>query len=317
MTEQQTTFVGIDVSKARLDIAVRPGGRYWHCPNTPERFPELIAQLRAIAPTLIVLEASGGLETALAAALAEAELPLAVVNPRQVRDFAKATGTLAKTDALDAHVLAHFAEAVRPAGRPLPPAPLAALDALADRRAQLVKMQSAEQNRLASAPPCVRPDIQAHLDWLAQRIDITNRELRRLIESRPGWRAKDDLLQSMAGVGPVLSVVLIAAVPELGTLNNRQIAKLIGLAPLNRDSGKHRGKRRIFGGRAQVRSTMYMPARAAVRFNPVIKALYERLKAAGKPENVAITACMRKMLVILNSMVKSNTHWHQTAVPQP
>jgi len=309
MTEQHPTFIGIDVSKARLDIAVRPGGQYWHCPNAPEHFPALTAQLREIGPTLIVLEATGGLETALAAALAQADLPLAVVNPRQVRDFAKATGKLAKTDAIDAHVLAHFAEAVRPQSRPLPSAQLAELDALADRRAQLVKMQTAEQNRLASAPACVRADIQAHLDWLAQRIDQSNQDLRRLIESSPAWRAKDDLLQSMTGVGPVLAATLIAAVPELGSLNQRQIAKLVGLAPLNHDSGQHRGKRMVFGGRGQVRALMYMPARNAARFNPTIKALYERLKAAGKPDKVAITACMRKMLVILNAMVKTNTHW--------
>lgn len=313
MTEQPTTFIGIDVAKARLDIAVRPGGRYWHCPNAPEHFSALTAQLRESGPTLIVLEATGGLETALAAALAQADLPLAVVNPRQVRDFAKATGKLAKTDAIDAHVLAHFAEAVRPQARPLPSAQLAELDALADRRAQLVKMQTAEQNRLGSAPACVRADIQAHLDWLAQRIAQSNQDLRRLVESSPAWRAKDDLLQSMTGVGPVLAATLIAAVPELGTLNHRQIAKLVGLAPLNNDSGRQRGKRMIFGGRSQVRALMYMPARNAARFNPTIKALYERLKAAGKPDKVAITACMRKMLVILNAMVKTNTHWEQPA----
>lgn len=316
MTEQQKPFVGIDVSKARLDIAVRPSRAFRQCSNAPESFSELVARLRTIDPALIVLEASGGLETAVTAALAEAHLPVVVVNPRQVRDFAKATGALAKTDALDAHVLAHFAEAVRPKVRALPSGQLAELDALADRRAQLVKMQSAEQNRLASAPTCVRADIQAHLDWLAERIDASNKELRRLIESSPAWRAEDELLQSMNSVGPVLSAVLISAVPELGTLSNRRISTLIGLAPLNRDSGQHRGKRKIFGGRAQVRSALYMPTRNAVRFNPVIKALYDRLNAAGKPEKVAMTACMHKMLVILNSMVKTNTYWHPPGVAQ-
>lgn len=309
MTEAHTLFVGIDVSKARLDIAVRPGQRYWHCPNTLEGIAALIQPLRELAPMRIVLEASGGLETALAAALAAAELPLAVVNPRQVRDFAKATGTLAKTDALDAQVLAHFAEAIRPPVRALASSELAELDALADRRAQLVRMHAAEQNRLASAPACVHPDIQAHLAWLQARIDNANTDLRKRIEASAVWRAKDDLLQSMSGVGPVLSALLIAAVPELGSVNNRQIAKLIGLAPLNRDSGKHRGTRRIFGGRAQVRSALYMPTRAAIRFNPFIKALYERLKGAGKPEKVAVTACMRKMLIVLNAMVRTNTPW--------
>jgi len=317
MTDHAPQFVGIDVSKDRLDIAVRPMGNYWQCPNAAKQFPDLMARLRTLAPKLIVLEASGGLHVPVSAALAEAGLPLAVVNPRQVRDFAKATGTLAKTDALDARVLAHFAEAVRPEARPLPSAQTLQLDALMTRRRQLVAMQSAEQNRLASAPACVHPDIEAHLRWLAQRIDDTDKALRTLIENSPAWRAKDELLQSMCGIGPVSAGTLLAALPELGTLSNRKIAKLVGLAPLNRDSGRMRGKRTIGGGRADVRTALYMPTRSAVRFNPALRVFYQRLKHAGKPEKVAMTACMRKLLTILNTMLKTNTHWRKTLATQP
>jgi transposase len=317
MTESIAQFVGIDVSKQSLDIAVRPAGTYWQCPNKPERFPELLARLQGIAPALIVIEASGGLHLPVTAALAEAALPIAVLNPRQVRDFAKATGTLAKTDAIDARVLAHFAEAVRPEVRPLPSAQALELDALMSRRRQLVAMHTSELNRLSSSPACVHPDIEAHLRWLEQRIERTDKELRSLIENSPLWRAKDDLMQSMCGIGPATSATLIAALPELGILNNRQIAKLAGLAPLNRDSGTMRGQRRIQGGRGDVRTALYMPTRCAVRFNPVLRDFYQRLKRAGKPEKVAMTACMRKLLVILNTMLKTNTSWEQRLAVQP
>lgn len=277
----------------------------------------MLARLQGIAPVLIVIEASGGLHLSVTAALAEAALPIAVLNPRQVRDFAKATGTLAKTDAIDARVLTHFAEAVRPEVRPLPSAQALELDALMTRRRQLVAMHTSELNRLSSSPVCVHPDIEAHLRWLEQRIERTDKELRSLIENSPLWRAKDDLMQSMCGIGPATSATLIAALPELGILNNRQIAKLAGLAPLNRDSGTMRGQRRIQGGRGDVRTALYMPTRCAVRFNPVLRDFYQRLKCAGKPEKVAMTACMRKLLVILNTMLKTNTSWEQRLAVQP
>jgi len=304
-------FVGIDVSKERLDTALRPSSERWATPNEARGISTLCRRLQPLAPALIVLEATGGLELPVVGALAAAGLPVVVVNPRQVRDFAKATGQLAKTDILDAAVLAHFAEAVRPPVRPLPDAATQALDALLTRRRQLLDMRTAEQNRLGSAPQPVRKEIQAHLTWLDRRLAHLDTELGRTIRESPVWRAQDDLLQSVPGVGPVLARTLLAGVPELGTLNRKQIAALIGVAPLNRDSGTKRGRRSVSGGRASVRAVLYMGALTASRCNPVIQAFYARLRAAGKATKVALTACMHKLLLILNAMVKHQTPWRE------
>lgn len=302
-------FVGIDVSKDRLDLALRPTGERSTVSNAEPDLTALVTRLQAVHPTLIVLEATGGLEIPVVGALAAAGLPVVVVNPRQVRDFAKATGRLAKTDALDAAVLAQFAEAVRPALRPLPDAETQALSALLTRRRQLLEMRTAEQTRLGQALPPVRKEIQAHITWLNGRLAHLDDELGRTIRESPVWRERDDLLQSTPGVGPVLSRTLLAGLPELGTLNRKQIAALVGVAPFNRDSGTLRGRRTVWGGRAHVRAVLYMSALAASRWNPVIRAFYQRLCTAGKVKKVALTACMHKLLLILNAMIKHRTPW--------
>lgn len=301
--------IGIDVSKDRLDLAWRPTGERWTAPNTERGIRAICRRLRTPAPTLIVLEATGGLELPLTGALAAAGLPVVVVNPRQIRDFAKATGRLAKTDALDAAVLAQFAEAVRPPVRPLPDAATQALSALLLRRRQLIGMRTAEQNRLGSSPAPLRKGIRAHITWMEGRLADLDEELATTIRESPLWREKDDLLQSTPGVGPVLALTLLASLPELGTLTRQQIAALVGVAPLNRDSGRFRGSRRVWGGRAHVRAALYMGTLVATRFNPVIRAFYQRLCAAGKAKKVALTACMRKLLTMLNAMLKHQTPW--------
>jgi transposase len=307
-------FVGIDVSKAQLDVALRPTADHWHVSNDEPGIATLVERLRTIQPTLVVLEATGGLEVPVTGALAEAGVPVVVVNPRHAREFAKATGRLAKTDPLDAQGLAHFAEAVRPSPRPLPDAQAQALSALLTRRRQLVQMLTAERRRLQSAPQRIRADIQAHITWLERRLARTDDDLAAAIRSSPLWRAKDELLQSMPGVGPVLSRTLVAEVPELGMVNRKEIAALIGVAPFNYDSGALRGKRAVWGGRAHVRAVLYMSTLAAVRHNPVLKAFYERLRAVGKAPKVALTACMRKLLTMLNAMLKHQTPWQENYV---
>jgi transposase len=302
-------FVGIDVAKAVLDLALEPSGEVWSVTNDAAGIHELVSRLAPLAPALIVLEATGGFEAAIAAALVSAGLPVVVANPRQVRDFAKACGRLAKTDAIDARILARFAERVRPAPRPLPTEAAQLLDALLTRRRQLVEMLTAETNRLGFARGPVRRDISQHIRWLERRLDAADGELQRAIEASPVWRVQDDLLQSVPGVGRVLSLTLLAELPELGQLSRREIAALVGVAPLNRDSGRRRGKRLVWGGRAPVRAVLYMAALAATRANPVIRAFFERLRAAGKPFKVAVTACMRKLLTILNAMVHHDTRW--------
>jgi transposase len=309
-------FVGIDVAKAELEIALRPTAEGWAVANDEPGIATLVTRLQAIQPALIVLEATGGLEVCVTAALAAAGLPVVVVNPRQARDFAKATGRLAKTDALDAHGLAHFAEAVRPALRPLPDAQTQALSAHLARRRQLLDMLTAEKNRLGSAPPMIHADIQAHITWLERRLADLNDDLGKAIRASSVWRERDDLLQSTPGVGPVLSYTLVADLPELGTLRRQQIAALVGVAPLNRDSGTLRGKRTVWGGRAQVRAVLYMSTLVAVRHNSVLRTFYERLRRAGKAPKVALTACMRKLLTILNAMVKHRTPWQQNYAPR-
>lgn len=302
-------YVGIDVAKGMLDVAVEPTGEAWRTANAAEGIGELVAQLTARQPTLIVLEATGGFEAILAAQLAAAMLPVAIVNPRHVRAFAKSLGRLAKTDRLDAQVLARFAEAVRPQPRALPDEAAQRLRAVCARRRQLVEMLTAEQNRLPRADGAVRPSLEAHIRWLRQQLADLDRDLGAAIRESPIWREKDDLLQSTRGVGRVLSATLLAELPELGTLNRKQIAALVGVAPLNRDSGTWRGKRSTWGGRAQVRRPLYMAALVATRCNPALRAFYKRLLAAGKPKKVALTACMRKLLVILNAMVRDNQPW--------
>ncbi len=302
-------YVGIDVSKHQLDVAVRPSGATRTVRNDEAGLHELVSWLGPLPLALLVLEATGGLEVPVASALAAAGLPTVVVNPRQVRDFARATGRRAKTDRLDAHVLAHFAEAVRPEPRALPNAQAQELAAVLLRRRQLVEMLTAEKNRLAQAVRRLRPQIQAHIEWLQQQLGDLDRQLAELIRSSPVWREKEDWLRSTPGVGPVLATTLLAHLPELGTLSRQQIATLVGVAPLNRDSGTLRGRRAVWGGRAHVRTVLYMGTLVAVRHNPVIAAFHRRLLEAGKAPKVALTACMHKLLTILNAMLKHRTHW--------
>ena len=303
-------FIGIDISQARLDIAVRPGSAFSLAHNE-STMATLVGQLRALSPTLIVLEATGGMEVPLTSALATAGLPVVVVNPRQVRDFAKASGRLAKTDALDAQMLAQFAEVMRPQLRPLPDAEARALAALLTRRRQLVEMLTAEKNRLLSAASPIRKRLRTHITWLERELQHTNTTLAEAIRQSPVWPEKDELLQSVPGVGPVLTSTLLANLPELGMLTHKQIAALVGVAPLNRDSGTLRGRRTVWGGRALVRAVLYMSAIVAARFNPVIRTFYQRLQCAGKAKKVALTACMHKLLTILNAMLKHRTPWRQ------
>lgn len=302
-------FVGVDVAKETLDVAVRPSGVRWSVSNDEAGITALVERLAPLSPALIVCEATGGFERAAIAAVAAARLPVVVANPRQVRDFARASGQLAKTDQLDAEALALFAERVRPAPRPLPDEAAQLLDAVLTRRRQLVEMLTAEKNRLGFAPQPLHRGIHAHIRWLERQLDDVTRELAAVIEASPVWRAKDDLLQSVPGVGPIVSCTLVGELPELGTVSDKQIAALAGVAPLARDSGKLKGKRLVWGGRASVRTALFMAVLCGRRWNPVLKAFYDRLIAAGKPKKVALIACARKLLTILNAMVRNNTSW--------
>jgi transposase len=317
MTEPAEIFIGIDVSKAHLDIALHEPARAWQVANGEAGITTLIPQLQALAPTLIVLEASGGLELVLVAELAAAHLPVVVTNPRRVRNFARATGRLAKTDRLDAQMLAHFAAALRPEIRPLPSADEEQLTALLTRRRQIVDMLTVEQNRLHTVRRSMRPDIEAHLQWLRTNLAKLDAEIDDFIHGSPLWSDKDALLQSVPGVGAVTASTMVALLPELGHLNRQEIAALVGLAPIAKESGKKRGKRRIFGGRAPVRSVLYMAALSASKHNPVIKRFYEHLLAQGKEKKLALTACMRKLLVILNAMLRTNQPWQPRSVEFP
>lgn len=305
----EPAFVGIDISQSQLDIALRPEGHFTFT-HDDSGIAQAVERLLGLVPALIVLEATGGLELPLTGALAAAGLPVVVVNPRQARDFARAAGQLAKTDRLDAQILARFAEVMRPTPRPLPDEQAQALAAILARRRQLIEMLTAEKNRLKRAAHPIRKSLKAHIVWLEREVSHTDTDLTQAIRQSPIWREKDDLLRSAPGVGPVLSTTLLANLPELGALNRKQIAVLVGVAPLNRDSGTLRGKRTVWGGRAQVRTALYMSALVATRYNPVIKAFYERLCAAGKSKKVALTACMRKLLIILNAMLKHRTPWY-------
>lgn len=303
-------YIGIDVAKARLDVAVRPTEVRWSVPGEEPDLGRLITDLRTLAPTLIVLEATGGYEVPVVSALAAAGLPVVVVNPRQVRDFAKALGVLAKTDTLDAAVLALFAERIRPEPRPLPDPALSALTALVARRRQLSEMLVAERHRRRQVQdPTVRHDLAQHIRWLERRLAHTTRDIGRLLETTPAWRVKDQLLRSAPGIGPTTAAVLIGQLPELGTLSRRQIAALVGVAPFACDSGSLRGARHIWGGRLGVRGALYMATLVATRHNPVIRAFYHRLLAAGKKKKVALVAAMRKLLTMLNAMLKHQQPW--------
>lgn len=306
-------FVGIDVAKAELVVAVRPTGAQWTVANDEPGRRTLVERLRAAPPQVLVLEATGGYEVPAVAALVAAGLPVVVVNPRQVRDFARSIGQLAKTDRLDAAVLALFAERVQPPVRALPDAATQALDALMARRHQLVEMLVAEQNRLGMARgrgnQPITMSLKQTIAFLARQLAATDREIGTMIRESPVWRERDDVLQSVPGIGPVVARTLLAALPELGTLNRRAIAKLVGVAPLNRDSGTWRGRRTIHGGRASVRAAVYMAALVASRHNAVLRAFYHRLLAAGKPKKLALVACMRKLLTILNTMLRTQQPW--------
>lgn len=307
--EAPETFIGIDVSKETLEIATYPRGESKSVAYDDTSIEGLVAQWRELRPTLIVLEASGGFERLISRALTSAELPFTIVNPRHVRNFARATGQLAKTDRMDALILARYAQAVRPAMRPLADEATQELKALTTRRRQIIEMIVAEKNRLNSAPKAVKKRIGAHLRWLEAELGRANKDLDQAICQSPICKDNEDLLQSAPAIGPTVSRTLMAELPELGKLNRKQIAALVGVAPFNRDSGKFKGRRSIWGGRATVRGCLYMAALVATRHNPVIRAFYTRLRTAGKCPKVALVACMRKLLTILNAMIKHRTRW--------
>jgi transposase len=308
MSEREP-WAGIDVAKAWLDVASSADEPVRRLPNDADGIAALVADLRERAPQLVVLEATGGYETAVTAALVAAGLAVAVVNPRQVRDFAKATGQLAKSDALDARVLALFAARVQPPPRPLPDAVAQELASLLARRRQLLEMRTAEQHRRASLAARLRPALDAHVVWLSQQIAELDGELDQTLRASPVWREKEDLLRSIPGIGPVVARTLLGELPELGRLDRWEVAALAGVAPLNQDSGRRQGKRRTWGGRAPVRAALYMAAVTATRCNPIIRALYTRLREAGKPPKVALVACMRKLVIIANAILRDGVPW--------
>jgi transposase len=307
--ETAAVCVGIDVAKDHLDVAVGADGPAWSVTNDEAGIGALLEDLQARPCELVVLEATGGFEVAVASALAALSLPVVVINPRQVRDFARATGQLAKTDRLDARILALFAERIRPEPRPLPTEAARLLDALLTRRRQLIAMILAERNRLGFAPAPLKRPIEKHIRWLQRELEGVDSDLGKTIQSSPVWRARETLFQSVPGIGPVVSRTLIAELPELGALNRKQITALVGLAPLANESGKHKGRRMVFGGRASVREALYMAALVASRRNPTIRTFYLRLRDSGKPPKVALTACMRKLLTTLNAIARTGTPW--------
>ena len=302
--------VGIDVSKSVLDVSLHPSGRTWQVEYSPPCMTALAEELADLGPAVVVVEATGGLEMSLTAALSVAGLPVAVVNPKRVRDFARATGRLAKTDKLDAQVLAQFGAMVRPPIRPLPDATRQELRALVTRRQQLLEMITAEKNRMRRTTPGVRHRIEVNIQFLREQLKELDRDLGDFLKSSPLWQEEAMVLRSVPGIGPVVTATLIARLPELGSLNCKQVAALVGVAPFNRDSGAFRGKRKVWGGRGALRTALYMATLVATRCNSVLQAFYQRLCAAGKPKKVALIACMRKMLVILNSMIKHHRTWN-------
>jgi transposase len=306
-----SVFVGIDVSKDRLDVAILPEGRKWQVSNGHAGRERLVCELAALQPELVALEASGGYELAAAGALVAAGLRVSVVNPRQVRDFARGTGKLAKTDPIDALVLARFAEVVRPAPRPLAQDAARQLQALVLRRTQLVELIDSEKHHLANADAWVREDIEASILQLRARLKGIEREIAQRIRADSDWRQRHAVITSVKGAGNGLAQTLIAGVPELGALGGKQVSLLVGTAPLNRDSGRMQGKRTVWGGRAKVRAVLYMATLVASRYNPVIRSFYQRLLARGKAKKLALVACMRKLIVILNAMVRDMAPWHE------
>lgn len=300
-------FVGIDVAKAKLDIFV--GGEAWQVANTPAGIGELVARMKSLEPTWIVLESTGGYESVVLGELYAAGLPVARVNPGRVREFAKSIGQLAKTDKLDARLLAKYAEIVRPALVKLPSDEEQHLAALVGRRRQLLEMRVAEQNRLDTAPKKLRASIRTHIEWLNEETKRIEKDMDDFIQQTPLWREQDELLRSVPGIGSITACTLLSELPELGHLDRKEIAALVGVAPFNHDSGRLRGKRRIRGGRTSVRSTLYMATLAAIRFNPIIKAFYNHLIANGKEKKVAVVACMRKLLTILNAILRTRQPW--------
>lgn len=311
---ENTNYVGIDVSKDTLDVAVYGDRSHWSFPNDQHGIEKAIITIKGLSPALVVLEATGSYEIPVAAELGVNGISTAIVNPRQIRDFAKSLGILAKTDVLDARVIARFSATVQPIPRPIANEDAQELGAIMARRRQIVEMITVEKNRFASAKKVVRPRIQAHIDWLSHELADTNDDLQKKVKDSPIWRQKDDLLKSIPGIGPIVAATLLADLPELGTMNSKQIASLVGVAPHNRDSGTMRGKRTVWGGRAAVRSALYMATLVATKYNPVIRQFYMRLLAAGKAKKVALTACMRKLLTILNAMLKHHTRWNPNVV---
>lgn len=307
MSEEK--YVGVDVAKAHLDVCVLPEGESWRTSNDESGIAELSGRLQSLEPEGIVLEATGGLEQALVASLMAADLPVVVINPRQVRDFARATGRLAKTDKIDAAVLAHFGQVVRPELRPLPDEASQALKGLVARRHQIQEMLTAEKIRRHMAKDRIRSSIDANIEWLKRLLKDIEDELDKTIRSSPVWREKDDLLRSVPGIGRVVSSVFVSRLPELGRAARRKVSALVGVAPFNRDSGLMRGRRTIWGGRADVRVALYQATLVAIRHNALIKAFYQRLLAAGKPKKVALVACMRKLLGIVNAMLRTGQPW--------
>jgi transposase len=307
--ESTPLWVGIDVAKEQLDVAIGAEGETWSVANDDAGIETLLDNLRQRNCGLVVLEATGGFEVPAVSALAAAGLPVVVANPRQVRNFARATGQLAKTDRLDARILALFAERIRPEQRPLPDEAARLLDALITRRRQISGMIVAERNRLGFAPAPLKKSIEKHIRWLQRELDGVDSDLSKAIQASPVWRAKEALYRGVPGVGPVVSRTLIADLPELGKLSHKEIAALVGLAPLARDSGKMKGKRMVFGGRASVRVALYMAAVVGVRHNPLLRTFYSRLRERGKPPKLALIACAHKLLTILNSMARTGERW--------
>jgi len=307
--EKEKVYVGIDVSKARLDVSLYPENDCRTFSYDEKGMAAITEYLRKVRPAIVVLEATGGYEMLIAASLGTAGIAVALTNPRQIRDFAKATGKLAKTDSIDARVIAHFAAAIKPLPKPVSDDLAQEFKDMLLRRRQVIDMITAEKNRLGKARGTVKKHIEAHIRWLQEELDDISQRLSEMVKNSPIWREKDSKLQSIPGVGPVLSLTLLADLPELGALNRRQISALVGVAPFNRDSGKMRGKRTVWGGRSKVRAALYMSTLVATRYNPVIKEFYLRLCLAGKAKKVALTACMRKFLTIINAIIRTGTTW--------
>lgn len=307
--KKEQVFIGIDVSKDHLDVAGFPLHQTWQFTNEAAGISKLLEKLIKLSPALIVMEPTGGLEAPVAAEFAAAGLNVAIVNARQIRDYAKATGKLAKTDRLDALIIARFAAAVKPEPRELPDEQAEEIKEMVSRRRQIIEMITAEKNRLAIARKFLKPQILEHIQFLKKDLQYLDNDLRKQIETTPMWREKDNLLKTIPGIGNVISATLLAEMPELGKLNRRQIAALAGVAPFNRDSGLMRGKRTVWGGRAHVRAALYMATLVATRYNCIIRDLYHRLLAHGKAKKVALVACMRKLLIIMNCMLRFKKAW--------